>query len=634
MRIRLWILAFLCLLSVSVVAVYLFVFFKVRDPAFIREAEAKVSKFLKAEVRIGKVQVRWLHEVLLSDLDIRPRSGKEDPYAAKIGQVIFRYDLIGLFKNRLQNPTALVLESPEISLPGEIFPYRIFEGMDFKAGGEKMAKLDIRDGYVHYDIPFATSYLELRNITGRFEPALDHAYKMQCRFMMSGILEGEARLWGTVNPKKKMHDLSLELHSVRFSKELPVPLKNLKGNLVWKNDNLYFEKLEASVYGRKIKFTGALLEFLGNPVLRLTWAFAEKRPQLRGILLADLAREILNGEVASKNGWHIPIRGKLFRDGLRYRLAPFRAGKIGRGHLDLDFDTGNYEIQVGNRQRQFRMSSNLRGLDCRFDVLLNHFRVAGLDLVSLFHIQIIPQSRSSEDDYWKFKGVMDTDYLILEYIPIEDLRGTFELTPMGIHHLLASWGRVFNLKAEVSFLGASPKILAELRVDGFDLDQVKTFANKPLPKKLDGLLEGKLKVTGPLKSPDCVGNFTIKSGTLGKLNYDLGRIQFRGIPPYLKLYDSYVRHGRSEFPVEGSIDFSRQNMFHGFRIRTPEKFILWKGIEANTSRADKDLEIDVPGLPTLSVSGGSVPADMQKGPGGDEDESEENYVAVGPKIRF
>ena len=134
--------------------------------------------------------------------------------------------------------------------------------------------------------------------------------------------------------------------------------------------------------------------------------------------------------------------------------------------------------------------------------------------------------------------------------------------------------------------------------------------------------------------PEVSGKFTLKDGRIGKLEYDLGVLQFHGFPPYLPLEDSRIFKGRTTFFLNGALDFRRRNMFSGIRIQTDDKLVLWKGLEMNTSesRGDVEIETSIPQMPVLNIK----PDQGVSNPGisKENQDSSDRSIAVGPKFKF
>ena len=238
-----------------------------------------------------------------------------------------------------------------------------------------------------------------------------------------------------------------------------------------------------------------------------------------------------------------------------------------------------------------------------------------------------------------FKCEFETDYFILDRQPFEDLKGSFDLSPMGITGIRNSWGTEFQMTGQVTRLWKNPHLKLVMAVDNFNLGTVHEFAAKPLPKSLGGRLDGKLSVEGDLGNPEVSGVFNIHDGKWGQLNYDRGIIQLRGFLPYLSLKDSKIWKGRTVFFLNGALDLKLDNIFAGVKIQTPDNLVIWKGVEAVLHTKDNSMEMNsakVGKWGELSVfeASSSAPASAADA---DEDkaaEKEKQSIRFGPKLKF
>ena len=309
------------------------------------------------------------------------------------------------------------------------------------------------------------------------------------------------------------------------------------------------------------------------------------------------------------------------------------------GHGELDFASGNYELIFEKGAKRMMVHSNLQGLDFALNFQFDHARVWGMDLVTRGKLFLHAASLKWKGRDFLFKGEFETDYFILDRQPFEDLRGRFDLSPMGITGIRNSWGTEFEMTGQVTNLGKNPLLKLMLNVAGFDLGTVHEFAAKPLPKALGGRLDGKLSVTGGFGKPEVSGIFHIHNGKWGQLNYDRGIIQLRGFLPYLPLKDSKIWKGRTVLNLNGALDLRLDNIFAGVKIQTLDNLVIWKGIEAALHEKQNSVELNTAKVGKwgeLSVFEARPP---EQGQGTDDSGSENSVkekqtVLFGPKLKF
>ena len=76
-------------------------------------SESKVSEFLKADVKIGRIRVGFFNQIILSHLQIKPGSHGTLP-GVEVEQIIFRYSLTQLLMRNFKIPAAIILKSPKM----------------------------------------------------------------------------------------------------------------------------------------------------------------------------------------------------------------------------------------------------------------------------------------------------------------------------------------------------------------------------------------------------------------------------------------------------------------------------------------------------------------------------------------
>jgi len=596
-------------------------------------AEEKVSEFLQAEVKIDDIQVGFLNKLAFTGIHIQ-ETGDEPGNVLQVRQIIFRYDPFRLITQNFKTPNSVILESPKISLREGSFPYDFFQKLDFGEGATRITRLEMIGGQVQYPITGWDSKLEIRDIHGSFRPLGAGKLGADFQATLAGFLRGNIRAQGEINLLKRTHQLRLVLDSVNFAKEVFLPLEDLMGKMRWENNDLYFDELKVLVHGWKIRVGGKLERLMSRPLLELRGSFGKRDPFSRWSFKADLESGELKAEAQPGLKGNIPLEGRIRQDEEKFYFDDLRINGRYDGHGWLNHRNGDYEMNFEKDVQRISVSSNLRQRQWKVKLNFDHIRFYGWDIVTSAQVDFKPLASASAKKQGKFLAEFKTDYFILQQAPFADFKGRFEASLAGIKRLQGTWGESFRLEGDVRFPGGKPYADLTLKVEDFDLGTVKEFANKPLPKELGGLLEGKLKIEGPLEKSDVIGHFTVKDGKLGRLDYDRGIIQFRGIPPYLKIYDSRILKGRSTLSIEGVLDLSLGNIFHGVHVRTADKFIIWKGWEMVASPDGGGLEIQriSSALPTFAILGGTE-SGSESQDGGIYKE-EESYVGMGPKIEF
>lgn len=552
---------------------------KIGTAAFRTAAEAKMGELLHAEVRIKKIRVGFLNRIALSGLEINYRDSRfpnSQSVATRIPKVVFRYDFSQIFRRNLTAPAAVVFENPSVFVDPSGASNGLAQLSDLMNNLRGISGLEVEGASLRCAIPSLKSELGLQNLTGSLLPSRGGKIRINVRAQASGPLEGNIRVLGHLDLAGREHRLVLYLDSARFGRALGIPLQDIKGKVRIEGENIFFDDLHASIHGWKSVLSGRVLHYAQpEPVIYLDSRIGKGAAHTRIVLNADMPQKRITGSIVPSQVSAIVFEGNIYREGM---LLVFDSLKVNGRYASwgkLDFDTGGYQIFVEDGKQRVSVVSNLKGLQFQVKLVLDHVKLAGLDVVTSTRLRLKPLGRW-EEPQWKFQGTFKTDYFILERMPFNDFSGSLELGPEGIRNLQGSWGRQFQVSGEVGILDLKPKVKLLVQIDGFDLSQVREFAAKPLPKRLGGILDGRLKIEGLLVRPEVSGDFGIKKGRLGRLEYDRGIIHFRGIMPYLPLYGSRILKGRTSLDLEGALNLSSENIFYGVEIRSADKLAQWR----------------------------------------------------------
>ena len=554
-------------------------------------AEQKIGEYLKAKVHIGEIHSYRFNQIAFEKIIIESPSSKGGSQLVNLDRILFRYHFGQLWNRRFDAPAAVVLNNPTILIDQGQFPYRYFEHTPKNPSGFEMPSLDFNGGEIRYFLPGLNQEVQLTEIDGKVLPMFDQTVRVDVRARINGILTGKVRIKGTILPSKNSHNLSLELIDVNFLKDIPLPFTGINGKVRWVNQDLFFGDLQATLHGWHTSATGSYLSQNGQPGTTLHMRIGKGKPSLKLDLSVDFAKKQLKGAAQIATGPEIHFNGKVSRVDRNFVLDSLHVEPGYHGRGELDFATGNYELIFEQGVKRLAVHSNLRGLEFAFYFHLDHWRVLGLDLVTQGKLFLHSSKLRWKSREFLFKGNFETDYFILEKQPFDDLKGSFEVNPLGVTGIRTTWGEKFKMTGQVLFPDKKPQGKFLLNVSDFDLGLVHEFVAKPLPKEMGGLLEGKLLVEGELHRPEVTGAFNVRNGKWGQLRYDRGIITFRGFAPYFPLEGSKILKGRSTFYLKGAVDFKLDNVFAGVKIETPDRLVIWKGLEAVLHEKDNSMEL-------------------------------------------
>jgi len=610
-----------------------------RSEDFKRFAEQKVGEYLKAKVHIGEIRPYQLNQLALEKILIEAPSSKGGSQLIRADRLLFRYNLKQLWDRKFDAPAGVVLKNPAILIEQDQFPYRYFENAPGASSGLSMPSLDFKGGEIRYLLSSLGKEILLREVEGKILPSFDKKVQVDVRARATGIVDGRVHIYGTVDPSKSTHDLWLELEAMDLAQDIPIPFRELEGKVHWVGNDLFFEGLQGALYGWHAELAGAFLNHEGQPEVNTRVRVGKGVPWMKLDFGLSFSHQTLAGTFQPMEGRVFDFHGKIHQDRKRFVMDSLVLGSGYRGRGEFDFASGNYELGFEKGAKRMAIHSNLRGLDFALNFHLDHVKTFGMDLVTQGKLFLHSVSPSWKGRDLLFKGEFETDYFILDRQPFEDLKGAFELSPLGITGIRSAWGNKFQMTGQATRPGKNPHLKLLLRVADFDLGTVHQFAARSLPKALGGRLEGKLSVEGDLSKPEVSGVFNIRDGKWGQLDYDRGIIQLRGFLPYLPLKDSKIWKGRTVFFLNGALDLKLENIFAGIKIQTPDNLVIWKGIEAALHEKDSSLELNTSKLgdwgefSLLEARAAGPKSGTTKGVA-EDDKEDERAVKFGPKLKF
>ncbi|HTL46747.1 MAG TPA: hypothetical protein VL688_01655 [Verrucomicrobiae bacterium] len=602
----------------------------VQTGAFKAAAMQHLEAKFGGRVAIGSIQVRSFNKVLLTGIVIE-KGEAPSRVGLEIPRAVFRYPLTQLLSRNFRIPSSIFLEAPRLEVEDPLVLRDVLAGSQNEALRSLFSKIDFRDGRIKCRVPGINTPVILREIRGSFRPGFNGIANLDFKASAEGVLSGPFHLKAYVDLLKKQYGIKVMLEGARLSGDFPVDLEDIRGALTLENGNFRAGPLKVKSHGWE-SVLEASMDGGNSPVLRLAMDLGKNERLGRLEASVDLAKQKIHASAGFLAGRRFEFEGGIRREATKIFLENLTTsgGQSGRGMLD--FQSGDYSLAFENGFQRLSVTSNLSGLDFTLGLDLNHLDFFGMDLVMASRVELTPVEPSWGNDAWEFQANFSTDYFILEQEPFDDFRGKFRLDPRGIKDFSGAWGSIFEMTGKVMLDRREPECDLALKVSGLDLAGAKEFAARPLPP-LRGVAEGKLKIEGAARKPDVSGVFSIKDGALGKLEFDRAMIQFRGFPPYLALDDSRIFKGRTTLHLVGAFDLSLDNILAGVRVETADKLILWKGMSLSANEADSNLELDV--LSRLSTLNLDLKNENKGTRLGESDPlTEENYAAVGPKIKF
>lgn len=607
---------------------YQFVQAQVGRPEVLDFIESQASQWLIAKVKVERIQYLPPFQLALEGIQIEPSAFRRAFTIGRIRRLVLGYGLLNLLRWDFKVPSNIRLDSPEIRFDSANNP---FPFLSSNSGSPRIfpGKLVIQKGLFRYPGGDSKQEMVLSKVRLKAMPDAGGKIHLELSSEIEGMIKGKIEARGVTNPSFNHYGFEVHVRDVAFLPEAKVPLQNLDGRLKVSDQLVEIESLTTLFHEWEVKGNGKIENWQVAPKVSIDFSNKRGNAPFRFLLQMDFEKKLMTGEWSWINQTY-PFEGEVVREKNKILFSKLKLPNDYRGQGEFDVASRDYHVSFERERRRFRIHSNLNHLSFETEFRLDHAAINHLDCVALGRVHIYPLPKESGDKSLRFKAEVKTDYFILEFQPLQDLAGNFEFDSGGISEMSFRWGEIFSLEGRILFKGKDSRQDLTLRVEGFPLEEIHEFAGRPVPKNLTGRLEGKLKAKGEIHHPEIQGYFTIKDGTMNKLDFDRAVIQFRGFPPYLRLYDSKIFRGRSTLNMIGAIDLTLKNYLHGIQIKGPDHLVIWKGMSAYWKEGESAVEAERPLMNKVAM-GLEVGAGVSNSNG---DDREESHAVIGPKVRF
>ena len=170
--------------------------------------------------------------------------------------------------------------------------------------------------------------------------------------------------------------------------------------------------------------------------------------------------------------------------------------------------------------------------------------------------------KKKEESSPALAGVVQSKYSLLNYKPIPELKGSFEIADQKLNITDLSFGAA-GLNGVVDLF--SPfKMNLLFKLTAVEMTDFLSFwMGEAENLNSDGLVSGQIQVSGIPESIHLKGRLASYEGFVGDLEYDSIILNLEGMYPIVQLLNSKVaqRNGLS-FKVEGSVDLSNRHDFY------------------------------------------------------------------------
>jgi hypothetical protein len=156
------------------------------------------------------------------------------------------------------------------------------------------------------------------------------------------------------------------------------------------------------------------------------------------------------------------------------------------------------------------------------------------------------------DQERKIKGEVWSQYSLVDYKPIRELSGTFEITKekLMINQVVVDHMEVYG---SVNLLPPF-NVDLDLQLKAVDMETFLGFWMRNKVYVAVGDVYGKIKVSGQLSKPFLSGSLQSQDGVVGRRYFDSIHLNIEGLYPYMQIFDSvFSETGGLSYAFDGPL---------------------------------------------------------------------------------
>jgi len=189
-----------------------------------------------------------------------------------------------------------------------------------------------------------------------------------------------------------------------------------------------------------------------------------------------------------------------------------------------------------------------------------------------------------------FLGKLISNNLMLGNAKLVNPKMLFKLTKDELRVYSLNFGKPYRLRGIVRLIEPfETELYFEiLRANIRDIALILKVKN---PDVVVGMMNGMLKIKGPLYNLSSGGIIESKNGRVGPVRYNFASVKLEGFGPIINIADSNIKQGDGTLNIEGYIDLRNvikpnSNIFEGLRVKSDMKIVSWNGWDITKSGSD------------------------------------------------
>lgn len=232
----------------------------------------------------------------------------------------------------------------------------------------------------------------------------------------------------------------------------------------------------------------------------------------------------------------------------------------------IDFSKNEFTIifHIDDNSSIAATAQKISETDYRFVLDIEHLKTPFFDLLSKIEssIEVIHKKNAPEITFVDtiFRGRVWSRYSLVDYKPVEELTGSFEIKEQRLQVTALSFG---NLTCNGYIDLVSPYGL-DLTVNlmGVDMNDFLNFWSSNKKYESSGAITGEIKASGTFGNLALRGKLESRHGFVQKLHYDIISLNIEGIYPHMQIAQSTISKSDGvTFSLEGPFNLRDKTNF-------------------------------------------------------------------------
>jgi len=233
------------------------------------------------------------------------------------------------------------------------------------------------------------------------------------------------------------------------------------------------------------------------------------------------------------------------------------------GEIDFSKNEFNIVLDLNEGSSVMAKATRMSETNYRLSLDIGHLKTPLFDLLSKIESSVdLVKEKNDGDDLFDtaLQGKIWSQYSLVDYKPINELSGRFEIKDKRLHIRALSVG---NLTCE-GYFGLTAPYNLDIAVNllGVDMKDFLNFWGSDKKYESSGDVFGEIKASGSFDHLALKGSLESRDGFVQKLDYNAIVLNIEGIYPFMQIAHSTVSKSDGvSFSLDGPFDLSDKENF-------------------------------------------------------------------------